>query len=269
MVDTEKRFGTGPLGDRRTEIGTAPVALAIHEHEHVERERITVLLSRHGWIRAARGHDLDLAAQRFKEGDELAFSIPCETVDRVCLFATNGRVYTLRAADLPRGRGDGQPIRTVIELGNDESVLALFVHDPGARRLVAGSGGRGFVAPGAELLAEKRTGKTVLTVRPGERALCCLAAAGDHVATVGDNRKLLVFPLSELPELARGTGVALQRYKDGHLRDLRVFTLAEGLATASGKVRPASELRDWLGGRAEAGQLAPRNLLGADGRFAS
>ncbi len=269
IVDTEKKFGSGPLGDRRTEIGTAPVAVEINEHEHVEREKITVLLSRHGWIRAARGHDLDLAAQRFKEGDELAFSVACETVDRVCLFASNGRVYTLRAADLPRGRGDGQPMRTAIDLGNDETILSVFVHDPAGRCLVAGSGGRGFIAHGTELLAERRTGKTVLALRPGERALFCVEARGDHVATVGDNRKLLVFPLADLPELARGTGVALQRYKDGSLRDLRVFTLALGLPTASGKVRPASELRDWLGGRADAGQLAPRNLLGADGRFAS
>ena len=267
IVDTAKRFGGGPLGDRRTLIGAVPTPLPVDEHEGVERERITVLLSRQGWIRAARGHDLDLAAQRFKEGDELALSVACETVDRVCLFASNGRVYTLRASEIPRGRGDGQPIRTAIDLG-EEAILAMFGHDPATPRLVAGSGGRGFLAPGGELLAEKRTGKTVLALRPGERALFCAAATGDHVAVVGDNRKLLLFALRELPELARGTGVGLQRYRDGGLRDLRVFTLADGLPTASGKRRPASELRDWLGGRNDAGQLAPRNLLGPDGRFA-
>lgn len=269
IAETGKRFGSGKLGDRRTEIGTAPATVEIAGHEHVERERITVLLSRHGWIRAARGHDLDLAGQRFKEGDELAFHVACETTDRLSLFASNGRIYTLKAADIPRGRGDGQPIRTAIELGNDEGVLALFVHDPQSRRLVAGSGGRGFVVQGAELLAEKRTGKTVLNLRPGERAAFCLPATGDHVAAVGENRKLLIFPLDQLPEFARGAGVAIQRYKDGGLRDLLVFTLADGLPTASGKTRPAAELRDWIGGRAEAGRLAPRNLLDAEGRFAN
>ena len=257
---TGKTFGHGPLGDRRTAIGTLPPPVEIDPNEHIEREKLTVILSRQGWIRAARGHDVDLAAQRFKEGDAAHLSLACETTDRLCLFATNGRVYTIRASELPRGRGDGQPIRTVIELG-DETVLTLFIHDPGRRHLLVSADGRGFVVPGAELLAEKRTGKQLLNVREGQTVLACLPTAGDHVATVGENRKLLIFPLAQIPEFARGSGVALQKFKDGGLADLRLFTLSDGLLTGSGKTRPAAELREWLGDRGDAGRLAPRNLL--------
>ena len=264
---TEKAFGSGALGDRRTEIGTAPAPFEVDPNEHVERERVTVILSQQGWIRAARGHDVDLNAQRFKEGDSAYLSLACETTDRICLFAANGRVYTLRAGELPRGRGDGQPIRTLIELA-DERVVTLFMHDPGVARLLATSDARGFVVPGAELLAEKRTGKQIINVREAQSLVVCLAVTGgDHVASVGENRKLLIFPVSEVPEFARGSGVALQKFKDGGLADMRLFTLAEGLPTGSGKTRPAAELRDWLGARGEPGRLAPRNLL-ENGRFA-
>ncbi len=267
IEQTERAFGSGPLGDRRTRIGTVPATVEIDPNEHVERERLTIILSRQGWIRAARGHDVDPGAQRFKEGDAPHLALACETTDRFCLFAANGRVYTLRAAELPRGRGDGQPIRTLIELG-DEPVLTLFIHDPNARRLLATSDGRGFIVPGGELLAEKRTGKQILNVREGQALLHCVAiGTADHAACVGDNRKLLIFPLREVPEFARGSGVSLQKFKDGGLADLRLFALADGLPTGSGKTRPAGELREWLGSRADAGRLAPRNLLD-NGRFA-
>ncbi len=264
---TEKSFATGALGDRRTDVGTPPAPIEIDPNEHVEREKLTIILSRQGWIRAARGHDVDPAAQRFKEGDEPHLALPCETTDRICLFAANGRVYTLRASELPRGRGDGQPIRTLIELG-DDAVLTLFIHDANARRLLATTDGRGFIVPGAELLAEKRTGKQILNVREGAQLRACLATGNaDHVASVGENRKLLIFPLAEIPEFTRGSGVALQKYKDGDLADIRLFTLSEGMPTGSGKTRPAAELREWLGNRGDAGRLAPRNLLD-NGRFA-
>ena len=263
---TDKQFGSGPLGDRRTEIAGPPASITIDTTEHVEREKLTIILSDQGWIRAVRGHDVDPATQRFKEGDKPHLALNCETPDRLCLFAANGRVYTLRAADIPRGRGDGQPIRTLIELGDDR-ILTLFLHTDD-RRLLATSDGRGFIVPGAELLAEKRTGKQILTLREGQSQLACLSLAGaDHVACVGENRKLLIFPLDQIPEFARGSGVALQRFKDGGLADIRPFALADGLPTGSAKTRPAAELREWLGARADSGRLAPRNLLD-NGRFA-
>ncbi len=266
IVATSKSFGAGPLGARRTTIEAPSAPVAIDLDAHVERERITVLLSRQGWLRAVRGHDAAAETQRFKEGDALHFSIACDTVDRVCLFASSGRAFSLRAGDIPRGRGDGQPIRTVAELGPDEQVVALFRHD-GGRRLVASSAGRGFVVADEALLSEKRTGRTVLNLRDGETARFALPIDGDHVATVGENRRVLIVPLASLPELGRGSGVTIQKFKDGGLADLRVFMLSDGLPTGSGKLRPASELREWMGARGEPGRLAPRNLL-ENGRFA-
>ncbi len=266
IVATGKSFGAGALGARRTAVVAPSAPVAIDLDAHVERERITVLLSRQGWLRAVRGHDAALDGQRFKEGDSLHLAVACETVDRLCLFASSGRAFTLRAGDIPRGRGDGQPVRTVAELGPDERVIALFRHD-GGRRLVASSGGRGFVVADDALVAEKRTGRTVLNLRDGETARFALPTDGDHVAAVGDNRRVLILPLASLPELGRGTGVTIQKFKEGGLADLRVFTLAEGLPTGSGKLRPAAELREWMGARGEPGRLAPRNLLD-DGRFA-
>src|SRR5262249_5707583 len=154
---------------------------------------------------------------RFKEGDRLKLLLPCFTTDRLTLFATNGRAYTVKAADLPRGRGDGQPIRLLAELSNEDDVVALFVGSEQMAYLVASNTGRGFVAPGAELGAERRTGKQILNLKPGEEAVVCVPADGDYVAVIGTNRKLLVFPLAQVPEMARGAGVILQRYRDGGL----------------------------------------------------
>ena len=161
----------------------------------VEREAITVILSDKGWIRAMRGTVAAPDELRFKEGDRLKLLLPCFTTDRLTLFATNGRAYTLKAADVPRGRGDGQPVRIIADLSNEDDVVALFVPLEGAKYLVASSSGRGFVVPAGELGAEKRTGKQVLNLKPGEEAALCVPVEGDHVAVVGTNRRLLVFPL--------------------------------------------------------------------------
>ncbi|MEO9189432.1 MAG: DNA gyrase C-terminal beta-propeller domain-containing protein, partial [Acetobacteraceae bacterium] len=231
------------------------------------REPITVILSEKGWIRALKGGVADPAELRFKEGDRLKVLLPCQTTDRLCLFATNGRAYTLTAADLPRGRGDGQPVRLLAELGNDSEVVALFVHAEGARYLVASDAGRGFVVPASELLSERHAGKQVLNLRPGEEAALCVPAEGDHVAVVGENRRLLVFPLNQVPEMGRGAGVILQRYKDGGLADAKVFHLADGLSWPSGgRTRTETDLRPWLGERAQAGR-APPNGFPKSGRF--
>jgi topoisomerase-4 subunit A len=258
LGEIRDKFGSGPLGDRRTEIGAAPVAVDVAAIDQVEREPISVILSEKGWIRSVRGHIADAEGQKFKEGDKLRLLQPCETTDRLVLFATDGRVFTLRASDIPRGRGDGQPIRLMVDLANQDDILAFFIWREDARYLVAGSGGRGFVVKAPDLVAEKRTGKQVLNLREGERALLCIPAEGDHVAVVGDNRKMLVFPLDQLPELSRGTGVALQKYTQGGLADAKVFRLADGLSWRSGeRTRTETGLREWLGERAQAGRLPP------------
>jgi len=264
---TREKFGSGPLGDRRTELGAAPVAVEVASEALVEREAITVILSEKGWIRAVRGVVADPNELRFKEGDALKRLLPCFTTDRLTLFATNGRAYTLKAADLPRGRGDGQPVRLLAELTNEDEVVVLFVATEGAKYLVASSSGHGFIVAGAELGAEKRTGKQILNLKPGEEAALCVLAEGDHVAVIGSNRKLLVFPLDQVPEMARGAGVILQRYSDGGMADAKVFRLSEGLSWKLGdKVRTEFNLRDWLGARAQAGRLPP-NGFPRSGKF--
>ncbi len=267
LEETKKKFGDGALGKRRTELAEAPAEVDVSTEAFVEREPITVILSEKGWIRAIKGHGVDAEAQRFKEGDRLRLLVPCETTDRLCLFATNGRAYTVKAADLPRGRGDGQAVRLIAELTNEDDVTALFVWRAGVRYLVASNTGRGLIVKSEDLLAEKRTGKTVLNLRTGEEAVICTPAEGDHVAVIGDNKKLLIFPLDQVPEQARGAGVMLQRYRDGGLKDAKVFVYADGLTWKLGeKTRTETALRDWLGERAQAGRLPP-NGFPKSGKF--
>jgi len=269
IQDIRTKFGSGPLGNRRTELGAPPAPVDFNTHAFVEREPITVILSEKGWIRAVRGAVADPGELKFKEGDRLRRLVPCFTTDRLTLFGTNGRAYTLKALDLPRGRGDGQPVRLMADLSNEDDVVALFVADEKAKYLVASKGGRGFLVAGSELIAEKRTGRQVLNLKPGEEALLCIPAEGDHVAVIGDSRRLLVFPLDQIPEMARGAGVILQRYKDGGLLDARVFRAAEGLTWKLGdRIRTETNLRDWLGERGQVGRLPP-NGFPRSGRFGS
>jgi len=262
-------FGDGPLGRRRTEIAGVPAAIDISFEAVAEREPLTVVLSDKGWIRAVRGHATPAAELKFKDGDKLRLVVTCQSTDRLCLFATNGRAYTLRAGDLPRGRGDGQPVRLLAELSNTDEVATLFVWRDGARFLIASSSGRGLVVRSDDLLAEKRTGKQVLNVKPGEHAALCVPADGDHVAIVGTGRKLLVFPLEQVPELTRGSGVILQRYRDGSVSDAKVFRLADGLTWQLGeKTRTEKTLEGWLGERGQAGRTAPTGFP-RTGRFAT
>ena len=262
LAETRKRFGGGALGTRRTELGEAVAVVEVAPDAFMEREAITVILSEKGWIRAVKGAVADPRELKFKEGDRLRLLVACETTDRLCLFATNGRAYTLKAGDLPRGRGDGQPVRLLMEMTNEDDVSALFVPRDGTRYLVAGTGGRGFVVKAEEMLAEKRTGKQVLNLRPGEEAVVCAPIEGDHVAVVGSGHKLLVFPLDQVPEMARGAGVILQKYSgEGTLSDLRVFRLAEGLSWKQGeRTRTETDLRQWLGERAQVGRVPPHGF---------
>ena len=267
LEEIRTKFGSGSLGARRTELGVAPAAVEVSTEALVEREAITVILSDKGWIRGVKGSVADPAELRFKEGDRLKLLVACHTTDRLCLFGTNGRAYALQAADLPRGRGDGQPVRVLVDLSNQDDVAALFVPIEGGRYLVASSSGRGFIVAAAELLAERRTGKQILNLRPGEEAALCVPAEGDHVAVVGTSRKLLVFPLEQVPEMARGGGVILQRYRDGGLADAKVFRLADGLSWQLGeRIRTETSLRDWLGERGQAGRMPPSGFP-RSGRF--
>jgi topoisomerase-4 subunit A len=259
---TRQRFADGPLGSRRTVIGAPPTAIEVNDDILIEREPITVILSEKLWLRAIRGHITDTTDLKFKEGDRLRLLVTCETTDRLCLFATNGRAFTLKASDLPRGRGDGQAVRLLADLSNEDDVTTLFVWRPASRYLVASSTARGFIVTSDNLLAEKRTGKQVLNLRPGEEALLCHLAEGDHVAVISDSRKLLIFPLSDIPELARGAGVTLQKLRPGTtLRDAKIFRLADGLSWRLGdKNRTESNLKDWLGQRAQVGRMPPNGF---------
>ncbi len=261
LTETRGKFGSGPLGDRRTLLGAPPPAVDISTDAFVEREAITVILSEKGWIRAVKGAVADPAELKFKEGDKLRLLLPCQTTDRLTLFATNGKAFTLKAADLPRGRGDGQAVRLLADLTNEDEVVSLFVTLEGMRYLVASNTGRGFIVPGAELSAEKRTGKQVLNLKPNEEAALCVPADGDHIALIGDNRRLLIFPAEQVPEMARGAGVILQRYKDGGLADAKVFRLADGLTWRLGeRVRTETDLRPWVAERGTAGRLPPNGF---------
>jgi topoisomerase-4 subunit A len=255
---TRKKFGEGRLGARRTELGQPPAAVAVDFEALVEREPITVILSEKGWIRAVKGTVAEPADLKFKEGDKLKLLLPCQTTDRLTLLATNGKTFTLKAGELPRGRGDGQPVRLLAEMANEDDVTALFLAQDGARYLIASTTGRGFIVPAAELIAEKRTGKQVLVLKPGEEALLIVPAEGDHVAVIGQNRRLLVFALDQLPEQGRGSGVILQRYKDGGLADAKVFKKADGLTWRLGdRTRTETDLRLWLADRGTLGHLPP------------
>ena len=257
-----RKFSDGKLGARRSTLAEPPQPVDVSQISAIEREPITVVWSEKGWVRALRGHGADMAAQKFKEGDALRQALECWTTDRLCGFATDGRAFMLRAGELPRGRGDGQPIRLMVDLSNEEDLIALFVARAGDRWLVASAGGRGLVVKAEDLLAEKRTGRQVLNVRDGERAVACVPAAGDQVAVLGENRRLLVFGLEQVPELARGTGVSLQKYKDGGLREARVFEQKAGLLwQEGGRVRSFAELAGWVGKRGEPGRPAPSWIM--------
>jgi topoisomerase-4 subunit A len=262
------------LGKRRTTIAEAGPVKEIPLEAMIEREPLTVILSQRGWIRAMKGHS-DLAsadALKFKEGDGPGFAFHAQTTDKILLAAENGRFYTLAADKLPGGRGFGEPVRLMIDLDGDVGVTALFPASLSDRLLVAASDGRGFVVKTADVLAETRKGKTVVTARLGAklRVVRPIAPDADYVAVIGDNRKMLVFPLTEVAELARGQGVQLQRYRDGGLADAITFVFAQGLSWAmggeSGRTRTETDLAPWRAARGAAGRMPPTGFP-RDNRF--
>ena len=214
-----------------------------------------MLCSQKGWIRAVRGHNVNLADQKYKEGDGPRFVVPAETTDRLIVFGTNGRFYTLAADKLPGGRGQGEPIRLMIDLPNEHDIVALFPYRAGLKLLVASNDGRGFLVDGEEALAQTRAGKQVLTPASGARAQICVTAEGDMAAFVGDNRRMLVVELSEIPEMARGRGVILQRHRGGGLADAKVFSRPRETPGARAKPHP-QRIDLTRGRRAGAGMAA-------------
>ncbi len=255
--------GTTVLGRRRTAIAEAPPPLDIPPAALVEREPVTVLCSQKGWVRAVKGHNLPAADQRYKEGDGPRFAVAAETTDRLIVFATNGRFYTIGVDRLPGGRGQGEPLRLIVDLPNEHDVVAMFPYRPGMELLVAASDGRGFVVDGEEAVAQTRAGKQVLTPAAGALAHICLRAEeGDAVALVGDNRRMVVVKLDDIPLMTRGRGVILQRYKSGGLADAKVFRLADGLTWRQGETRTRTEtdLTPWRSARGGAGRLVPNGF---------
>jgi len=264
--EVRAKFSTKtPLGKRRTTFAEAPEHdEAAIEQALVEREPITVVVSEKGWIRALRGTVSDLSSIAFKGDDGPKFAFPAETTSRCMVFASNGRFYTLDAAKLPGGRGHGEPIRLFIDLEQEADLVAAFRHHGGRKFLLASAQGRGFVVPEDECLANTRKGKQVLNVATPDAARALAMVEGKLVASIGENRKMLIFPLDQVPEMARGRGVRLQRYKDGGLSDLKTFMAEQGLSWTDTAGRAFTltldELADWRGNRADAGRLAPKGF---------
>lgn len=269
LKETKKQFGKDWAGGaRRTTFAVAGEVAEVPLEAMIDREPITVVCSQMGWIRAMTGH-IDLSRElKFKDGDGPRFTFHAETTDRLLVFGANGRFYTLSASTLPGGRGMGEPLRLMVDLPNEAEILEIMIHKPGRKLLVASSAGDGFIVPEDEVIAQTRSGKQVLNVRGDTRALICKPTFGDTVAVVGENRKVLVFPLDELPEMGRGKGVRLQKYKDGGLSDATTFTLVTGLSwlDPAGRTRTEIELSEWQGKRASSGRMAPRGFP-RDNRF--
>ncbi len=266
ITEIKKQFGPKTeLGARRTEIGAPPkaIAVAVAAEAMIEREPITVLCSEKGWIRVARGHLESISETKYKEGDRGKFFLHAQTTDKLIIFATNGRFYTLGCDRLPGGRGHGEPLRLMIELDNGHDVVRMFIHRAERRLMVASDKGRGFIVEEADVVAHTRNGRQVLNLAAGEEAAAAavIPEGADQAAVVGQNGKLLIFPLDEMPVMPRGRGVIFQRYHKGGLSDIQAFKLAGGLSWRTGRgVTVADDIEPWRGKRAGAGLKAPRGF---------
>ena len=271
LREVRAKFGAKtPGGARRTAFAEAGEVAEVPIEAMIEREPITVVCSKMGWIRAMKGH-IDLGTEmKFRDGDEGRFLFHAETTDKLLVFSSAGRFYTLSAAGLPGGRGLGEPLRLMVDLPNEAEIVTLFTHRADGKLLVASSAGDGFLVAEADVVAQTRAGKQVLNLGAGVTAQVCVAVApgDDAIAVVGENRKLLVFAMDELPEMGRGKGVRLQKYKDGGLADARSFARAAGLSwlDPAGRTRTEADLAEWDGKRASAGRMAPRGFP-RDNRF--
>ena len=264
--EVKKKFAKATeIGRRRTLFSNAPEAdLEAIQQAMIEKEPITVVISEKGWIRALKGHISDVSTLPFKEGDGLKLSFTASTTDRILVVTTGGKAYTLGGDKLPGGRGHGEPLRIIVDMENDQDVLTAFVHDPSRKLLISSAAGNGFVVPEAEMAANTRKGKQIMNVAMPDEAKLVIPVKGDHVAIVGENRKMLVFPLAQIPEMGRGKGVRLQRYKDGGVSDMRCFAIADGLTWADSAGRSFTKSKDevleWMADRATAGRAVPKGF---------
>jgi topoisomerase-4 subunit A len=264
--DLKKKYGPETkLGRRRTQFAIAPdIADIDFSGALVEREPVTIVVSEKGWIRALKGQVADLATLQFKGDDTLSAAFFAETTSKILVLASDGKVFTLDAGKLPGGRSQGEPLRLMADIGEGETISAVLPYAPGMKMLIASSDGRGFIAAQDEMIGGTRKGKVLLNVDKPSTARIITPAEGDHVAVIGENRKLLVFPLEQAPEMARGKGVRLQKYRDGGIADAKVFFLAEGLTWKDSASRSftvaVADLAGWIGNRAEAGHLPPRGF---------
>jgi topoisomerase IV subunit A len=265
VKETKDKFSKKtPLGRRRSDFAIAPDVSDELEEMMIEREPVTIVCSEKGWIRTLKGHISEASQFAFKEGDRGKFFFHAMTTDKIMVFTTSGKFFTLEAGKLPSGRGHGDPIRLMADIDSTDSIVSLFVHQPGTKRLVASTDGNGFIVSEAECLANTRKGKQVLNVITPVEAQCCVVVTegADHVAVIGENRKLVIFKLSELPEMARGKGVRLQKYKDGGLSDVSTFKLSTGLTwvDSSDRTFTTTDIAEWMGERAAAGSTPPKGF---------
>jgi topoisomerase-4 subunit A len=263
ISDTKTKFSgkNNPLYKRRTIIKAAPLIIDIPLDSLIDKEPVTVVISNKGWIKTVKGHAVIDAELKYKDGDREKFVMRAETTDKILLFSTNGRFYTISCDKLPGGRGFGEPVRLIIDLGNDHDIIGMFIYKPAVKYLVASNIGRGFVVKSEDLIAQTRGGKQILNVKGDDEAAGICVVMGDSVAIIGTNRKLLLFPITEVPEMTRGRGVILQRYKDGALGDIKTFNKAEGLSWKTGeKNRTEINLFNWEGRRSQAGRLPPNGF---------
>ncbi len=265
IKELQKMFGQDTeLGRRRTTIGSTPKPIAVDlDAVMIEKEPVTVICSSQGWIKAMKGHGHNPKDLKYKDGDRGQFILEVQTTDKLIIFATNGRFYTLGCDKLPSGRGFGEPLRIMVDIPNDANVTSMRIHNPGTKMLVASTDGRGFIVKSDDVLAQTKSGKQVLNVSGKvEAALCRYVNDGDdHVATIGKNRKMLVFPISELPEMSKGKGVILQKFKEGGLSDAKTFNMETGLEYKYGSgTTVVEDIEPWIGKRASAGRLPPNGF---------
>lgn len=261
--ETKKQFGQNYIsGTRRTDFAEAQDFEEVPIEAMIEREPVTVVCSSMGWIRAMNGH-IDLTRElKFKDGDGPGLIFHAQTTDKLLALASNGRFYTILASSLPGGRGMGEPLRLMVDIPDEALIVNLITFRPGQKLLVASSTGDGFIVTHDDVVAQTKSGKQILNTKREAVAKVCHNICGDHVAVVGENRKVLIFPISEIPEMVRGKGVRLQKYKDGGLSDITTFNLSEGLTwlDPAGRTRSETNLEDWTGKRATAGRMAPRGF---------
>ncbi len=256
---TKEKFGKKTaIGRRRTEFAEVSEEIDVPVEAFIEKEPITIILSQKGWIRALKGYS-DLNDEfKFKDDDSLLFAIHAQTTDKIILFDTSGKFFTVSANEIPCGRGFGQPLRLMVDLGINDNICDMFVFEPKAQYLIASNSGRGFLVDENHIMAQTRNGRKIMNLENGEYAKFCKKMSGDMVAVIGDNRKLLVFKSEEVPTMARGRGVTLQKYKDGGLSDIQIFNEADGFTyTRAGGTKTETDLLAWLGHRAQVGKLAP------------